>query len=92
MVDEAVHERVSSCEDLEQLRRWLHRAAVGTSPNELFIEASDGLAGAGILTFLGGWFRGEWWFSWNRFALVARGVGENVEALRCGVHGGLDPV
>ena len=37
-VDEAVRERVSACEDLEQLRRWLRRAAVVESSDELFIE------------------------------------------------------
>lgn len=37
-VNEAVRERVSASEDVEQLRAWLRRAAVVASADELFVE------------------------------------------------------
>ena len=38
VVEETVRARVSACDDLEQLRGWLRRAAVVASSDELFID------------------------------------------------------
>ena len=40
-VSDAIRQRITACEDTAQLQRWIARASVATTLDEVFGEASD---------------------------------------------------